>query len=220
LRNAAFVSGRPDFLRRCRHIITFFRENIMKTLFAKPIFHTGRAALTLFVLSLNACSLVPGAAPPGAADMAASAPPLLQPGESERAAFAWHATGSQIYECRASDKGGFGWAFVAPEAELFNQDNDSVGTHGAGPFWAALDGSRVVGTVKSRVDGAQASDIPLLLLSAKPATGEGLMAGITSVQRLHTHGGVAPASGCQTPAEAGRQSRQPYSADYVFFTRR
>jgi Protein of unknown function (DUF3455) len=177
-----------------------------------------RAALPVMAAAwLAACApFAPGAAP-GAAPAAKPAPAALQPAESERAAFTWSATGTQNYECRTTDKGGWAWVFVAPEADLFNARQEKVGTHGAGPFWAAADGSRIVGTVKARADAESPTDIPLLLLSARPAGGAGRMADITSVQRLATRGGVAPATGCQTQADAGRQSKQPYAADYVFF---
>jgi hypothetical protein len=141
----------------------------------------------------------------------------LAPADGERAAFAWHAIGSQIYECKASDKGGFGWVFVAPEADLYNAKNEKVGTHGAGPFWAALDGSQTLGTVKARANGARANDIPLLLLSSKSNGVAGKMARVSSVQRLNTDGGVAPAKGCAEAADAGKRVKEGYSADYVFF---
>jgi hypothetical protein len=147
------------------------------------------------------------------------APAALQPGDGERAAFTWHAVGTQIYECRSANNAAPSWVFVAPEADLFNQKDEKVGTHGAGPHWAALDGSKVVGSVKARAEGASAADIPLLLLSARPDGGaSGKMADVTSVQRLNTAGGVAPASGCQTQADVGKRVKPVYSADYVFFS--
>ena len=112
------------------------------------------------------------------------------------------------------------WVFIAPEAELTNDKGDKVGTHGAGPSWTALDGSKTVGTVKARANGAQAVDIPLLLLSAKPVAGSpvGKMSGITSVQRLNTEGGNPQAKGCDTAQDAGKRNKQGYTSDYVFFT--
>lgn len=154
--------------------------------------------------------------PPASA--AKTVPNALQPPANESAAFTWHAIGSQIYECRADAKGGWAWVFVAPEAELFNAKDEKVGTHGAGPHWAALDGSRTVGTVKARHDGERAADIPWLLLAAKSAGTPGKMAPVTSVQRLNTEGGNAPASGCVAQTDAGKRIREGYTADYVFFT--
>jgi hypothetical protein len=40
---------------------------------------------------------------------------------------------------------------------------------------------------------------------------------VTSIQRVATQGGVAPAGDC---AQAGAKARVPYSADYYFFTAR
>ena len=169
---------------------------------------------------LGACAPLQPAALISVADMAATAPPALRPADSERALFAWNAIGSQIYECRVNEKGGVAWTFVAPEAELFNQDNDRVGTHGAGPFWAANDGSRITGTLRARADGARPADIPLLLLSTQAGEAAGMMAGVTSVQRLNTHGGNPPARGCESQADAGKRIKQGYTADYVFFAAR
>lgn len=160
---------------------------------------------------LAACAPMKTAAP-------ATAPAALQASESERAAFTWSAIGTQNYECRVNDKGGWAWVFVAPEADLFNDKKEKVGTHGAGPFWAGLDGSRTLGTVKARADGSAPSDIPLLLLSARSAGTAGKLASVSSVQRLNTAGGNAPAQGCASQADAGKRIKQGYTADYVFFT--
>lgn len=178
-----------------------------------------RALQLVGVVSLVACAPATPVSPAAAAAnaSASTAPAALRPADNERAVFTWSATGSQNYECRASDKGGFAWAFVGPEADLFDQSRRKVGLHGAGPFWAALDGSRTIGTVKASADGARPGDIPLLLLTTKPAGGPGRMTNITSVQRLNTVGGKAPASGCETPPDAGKRVKQGYTADYVFF---
>ena len=179
----------------------------------QPRLHAGLAAAALCTgLLLSAC-----AGGPAAPMDAKPVPAALKPADSERVAFTWHAVGSQIYECRAGDKG-WTWVFVAPEADLFNLKDEKVGTHGAGPNWTALDGSKTLGTVKARADGERPADIPLLLLTAKSAGMPGKMATVTSVQRLNTEGGNAPAKGCATPADAGKRVKEGYTADYVFFT--
>jgi hypothetical protein len=178
-------------------------------------FNFGLVAAALCAAVLSACA----SGPSTQAD-AKPVPANLKPADSEAVAFTWHAVGSQIYECRTGDKGGWAWVFVAPEADLFNQKDEKVGTHGAGPHWAALDGSRTVGTVKARADGERPADIPLLLLTAKSAGTPGKMAAVTSVQRLNTEGGNAPATGCAVRADAGKRAKEGYSADYVFFTAR
>lgn len=169
-----------------------------------------------------------GAALLGAALLAACASPAvvdlpaaIKASDGERAAFTWHATGVQIYECKAGDKGALAWQFVAPEAELFDGPGGArTGTHGAGPNWTALDGSKILGTVKARANGQREADIPWLLLTAKSAGGAGKLASVTGVQRINTVGGNAPAKGCETQADIGKRIRQGYSADYVFLVAR
>lgn len=176
----------------------------------------------LYLLSTALCSALLGAcAMPAPTGAVPNAPAALRPLDSERVAFVWQAVGSQIYECRS--KGGkMVWTFVAPEAELTNATGDKVGTHGAGPSWTALDGSKITGAVKARANGALPADIPLLLLLAKPAPGApiGKMSNITSVQRLNTEGGNAQAKGCDTAQDAGKRSKEGYTSDYVFFMAR
>lgn len=148
-------------------------------------------------------------------DAGAGVPALIKAPETERYAFTLAATGVQIYECRVTD-GKPSWAFVAPEADLF-EGGRKVGTHYAGPTWQLADGSRVVASVKSRADAPNAtSDIPWLLLAAKSTGEAGRLAATTSIQRVKTAGGVAPAEGC-TASDAGKRARVPYTADYVYF---
>lgn len=173
---------------------------------------------TLAVICAGLLSACAASGPSGPADAAKPVPAVLKPADNERAAFTWHAVGSQIYECRADGKGGWAWVFIAPEADLFNQKDEKVGIHGAGPHWTALDGSRSVGTVKARANGERPADIPLLLLGTKSTGGVGKMANVTSVQRLNTEGGNAPARGCVAQADAGKRIKEGYTADYVFFT--
>ena len=98
-----------------------------------------------------------------------------------------------------------------------NAKNEKVGSHGAGPHWMALDGSRIVGAVKGRASGAAAQDIPLLLLEVQSSSGQGKMSGIKSIQRINTQGGQSPAAGCSVAADLGKRNAQGYTSDYVFW---
>jgi Protein of unknown function (DUF3455) len=181
---------------------------------------TPKASCILVLVSgLAACNTVmPGSAPAPA--QAVALPSALQPAANERPAFTVHARGVQIYACAAAEGAAPAWSFVAPEATLFQSaSSDTVmGSHGAGPFWQAADGSKVVGKVKARADAPSAAAIPWLLLTTTSTGGPGRMAGATSVQRIHTAGGVAPAGGCASKDDVGKQARVPYTSDYVFFT--
>src|SRR5688572_25234412 len=136
-------------------------------------------------------------------------PDSLKPGARESLALVVPAKGVQIYECRA-DK----WVFVAPEADLFDAAGKKIGSHYAGPHWESADGSRIVAKVKARADAPAADAIPWLLLDAKSVGVEGAFSKVTSIQRVATTGGIAPAGGCLT----GMQARVGYTADYYFFT--
>ncbi len=146
-------------------------------------------------------------------------PDKLKPGANESLAMIVPAKGVQIYECRArtDQVGGYAWAFVAPEADLFDARGNRTGRHYAGPHWEATDGSKILGTVKERADAPVGDAIPWLLLSARSVGSEGSFSKVTSIQRVNTVGGVAPKAGC-SQATAGTPARINYTADYYFFT--
>jgi Protein of unknown function (DUF3455) len=147
-------------------------------------------------------------------------PDNLRPAAGESPVAVIAAKGVQIYECRAKkdQPGALEWAFVAPEAELFDRQGKPVGKHYAGPHWEASDGSKIVGSVKARADAPQAGAIPWLLLATTSAGPNGTFSKTTSIQRVATVGGVAPSEGC-TGATVGKTARIGYTADYVFYTK-
>jgi len=142
-------------------------------------------------------------------------PEALKPAANEKLVRVVPARGDQIYECREVKAGTYDWAFVAPAAELYDGNGRKIGIHYAGPSWEAADGSKIVGKVKQLSKAPADGAIPWLLLEAKSAGKDGDFSRITSVQRVATVGGVAPAGGCPL---AGYKIAIPYSADYYFFT--
>jgi hypothetical protein len=153
--------------------------------------------------------------------VAANIPESLIPSANEVLSLETRATGVQIYTCsaRRDDPYKYEWTLSAPEAELRDTGGKRIGRHYAGPTWESDDGSKVIGEVKARDDGPDASAIPWLLLVAKSNSGNGVFAKTTSIQRLDTVGGKAPADGCGE-SQAGRQMRVPYTATYLFFSPR
>ena len=154
----------------------------------------------------------------------ANAPPVpeaLKPEANQKLALVVHARGEQIYECRerkdqpADQAGAYDWAFVAPQAGLFDRNGKQIGKHYAGPSWEAADGSKIVGKVRQAAAAPATGDIPWLLLEAKSAGKDGTFSKFTSVQRVATAGGVAPPNGCPL---AGYRVEIPYTADYYFFS--
>ena len=150
---------------------------------------------------------------------AAQLPENLKAAANEVMSLQSKATGVQIYTCtaRKDDASKYEWSFKAPEAELFDMSGKRIGKHYAGPTWESDDGSKVVGEVKARDNGPDANAIPWLLLSAKSTSGNGVFARTTSIQRLDTTGGKAPAQECDAN-QAGKELRVPYTATYIFFS--
>ena len=103
------------------------------------------------------------------------------------------------------------------EADLFDARGKRVGRHYAGPYWEANDGGKIIGSVKERADAPAVGAIPWLLLDAKRVGAAGVFGDVTSIQRVNTVGGMAPAAGC-SGSTAGTVARVDYTADYYFFT--
>ena len=144
----------------------------------------------------------------------AGTPAALAPPSDQNLAFYLDATGVQKYSCNATATGAT-WSFVAPVADLLD-DCRQVGTHYAGPTWEYRDGSTVVA---AKVAGATVDPtaIPWLLLTAVSHGGPaGKMTGVTSIQRLSTAGGNAPAAGCDG-THLGATIDVPYTARYFFY---
>ena len=91
----------------------------------------------------------------------------------------------------------------------------AVGKYHAGPTWEAADGSKVTGK-QVAISPASPGNIPLQLVKAEPATGNGAMTGVNYIQRLNTKGGVAPGAACDASGK-GKQQVVAYEADYVFY---
>ncbi len=138
-------------------------------------------------------------------------PATLNPPPDEHLAFQAHASGDQIYTCR-----GGAWIFKAPEAKLFDAAGKEIGKHFAGPTWESVDGSQVKGKLVASAPAPDPDAIPWLLLSAAGHQGSGVMASVTTIQRLHTKAGKAPSAVCAA-AQEGAEARSPYQADYLFY---
>lgn len=128
--------------------------------------------------------------------------------------------GQITYECREkSDMAGqYAWAFVGPTATLTDGSGKAVGKYFGPPTtWQSTDGSKTGGKQVAVAPNA-GGNIPLQLVKTEGAMGSGAMSKVTSIQRLKTKGGVAPAAACAM-ANKGEKKIVDYSADYVFYTR-
>jgi len=146
-----------------------------------------------------------------------------------------HARGSQNYICLPSGSG-FAYSLFTPEATLFDVDGTQLTTHFFSPnpsdgrFLPTWQDSRdtssfwgvgvATATSDTDPDFVAANAISWVLLDragvkAGP-TGDRLTK-TTHVQRVNTHGGLAPSTGCSGSTDVGRKAISPYTADYVFY---
>jgi hypothetical protein len=126
--------------------------------------------------------------------------------------------GEITYECRAKANmaGEHEWVFAGPKAALNDRAGKTVGTYYGPPAtWQSLDGSRLTGA-QVAVAPAGAGNIPLQLVRANPAVGDGTMTGTAFIQRVATRGGVAPALPCGA-GNLGQKQIVAYQADYIFW---
>lgn len=128
-----------------------------------------------------------------------------------------HASGSQIYKCQQGTDGNYAWTLKAPEAELRDQQGNPIARHYAGPTWKHKDGSEVTGKAAAKVDAPDADSIPWLLVNVTGHSGEGVLAKITSIQRINTKGGQPPTAAECTTAKQNSEAKSAYTADYYFF---
>ena len=145
-----------------------------------------------------------GPAPPDVPD------PSIQVVDGSKVFLIGHAVGVQIYSCN-----GVVWSFVAPRANLVDDQGKLIISHFAGPTWQAKDGSKVVGQAEASVT-VDLTAIPWVRLSAASTT-PGRLGNTTNIQRIATTGGlVPPAADCNTTT-AGTVAEVPYTADYYFW---
>jgi len=138
---------------------------------------------------------------------------------SEAPAFVLNGNGVYIYQCRQaiSDPNTYVWAFVVPDATLYDGPR-SVARHATiGLYESLSDRTSVSGVVRSS-QPAGGANLPWVLIRAQPIGESGLFANVSSIQRVNTTGGAAPSSGCG-PDNVGEEARVAYQADYYFYKR-
>ncbi|MFC3447812.1 DUF3455 domain-containing protein [Amycolatopsis speibonae] len=129
------------------------------------------------------------------------------PAGNERVA-TYRGEGVQIYGCTNG-----AWTLIQPAATLSHRGR-TIALHSKGPVWTStVDGSTVGAAAVPGASNPRPNAVPELLLKANLNSGDGIFGKITYVQRLDTHGGLAPAGTCT----AGAQTAVRYSADYAFW---
>ena len=129
----------------------------MHKLNAKPgqsLYAAGSARRIAALVGCGPLMLATGVSTEVAAD--ASFLNRLQPATDESLVMVVPARRVQVYECRATKDTGYGWTFVAPDAQLFDPDGRTIGLHNAArcDSLAAADGDRgrPAGRLQRRVE--------------------------------------------------------------------
>jgi len=144
-------------------------------------------------------------------------PAILQAPAGEKLVLRAHAIGWRVYTCGASSDGKPLWTLKAPDADLYDENGAVIGHHSAGPSWKYEVGSQVIGKAVAHFDAPDMKSIPWLLVTAVGHSGDGLLARVTTIRRLHTKGGQAPPAAECDSAKPSAESRSSYSADYYFY---
>lgn len=125
--------------------------------------------------------------------------------------------GTIIYMCETREDGTQGWVFKGPHAVLNDREGSQIGSYYGPPAtWESLDGSKLTATELAVAPNGD-DNIPLQLVEADPAEGDGAMSGVSYIQRLDTQGGVAPDADCSADNE-GATAVVTYQADYIFWS--
>jgi hypothetical protein len=153
----------------------------------------------------------------GAAQAGALIPEQIKAPTGYKSVLTVHAKGEQIYQCTVK-QGEYTWETQAPDAQLFDDQGKLVGNHSAGPVWEYKAGSRVVGRVLKKVEIQPESSISWLLVEVVSHQGDGLFSNVDFINRINTHGGLAPISPCNAN-HLGGEKRVAYTADYIFYAK-
>ncbi len=167
-----------------------------------------------------------------------SVPPKLEVGTGYRPYLVGHAVGTQNYVCVPNPGGGFMWTLYGPQATLFDDDGSQLTTHFLSPnpdegetpraTWQHSRDTSTVWAVATEISSDSAyvepGAIPWLLLevrgwSSGPNGGRRLTDTVY-IQRVHTSGGLAPATGCSEAMNLGSKALVPYATDYYFYKSR
>jgi hypothetical protein len=145
-----------------------------------------------------------------------------------------HAYGTQNYSCLPTATG-VAWTFQAPQATLFNDNDNQTMTHFLSPnpvesgtlraTWQhSRDTSAVwAAAIASSTDPNYVAPgaVPWLLLrvvgAAEGPDGGDKLTETVLIHRVNTAGGIAPAAGCATGADIGKRVFVPYETDYIFY---
>jgi uncharacterized protein DUF3455 len=154
-------------------------------------------------------------------EFAPDVPDAIAVPAGQQVQFVAHAKGSQIYTCQAGADGKYAWTLKGPEAELRDRKDKVIGQHFADPTtklptWKFKDSSEVSGKAAAKIDSLDSDSIPWLLVNVVSHAGKGQLTNVTTIQRVHTHGGKPGNDACDE-SHKDAETKSSYTADYYFF---
>ncbi|MFE7278411.1 DUF3455 domain-containing protein [Streptomyces sp. NPDC057623] len=180
---------------------------------AKRIFLTTTVLAAVTAGALLSATIGQAATPrPARADAPAAlkVPAPLKVPDGNRLTDVLSAEGVQTYTCADG-----AWKLLEPAATLWAEGDRShrpLALHSRGPVWVStVDGSAV--NAAAVASSPRPGTIPELLLRSTATRGTGVFADVSYIQRLDTHGGVAPTTACT----GSDQTSVHYSATYAFY---
>jgi len=159
-------------------------------------------------------------------------PPGLEVDAPNQAFRVGHAFGTQNYECQPADSlGRVAWTLFTPQATLFSDQNEQIITHFNSPnpaearvvraTWQDSEDTSIVwarAVATATVDPNAIAWVKLERVGTRVGpTGGTTLSDTTFVQRVNTHGGLAPSTGCDQLPDVGKRAFIPYTADYFFY---
>ena len=188
-----------------------------------------RWGVLLVAAVLSACATAPGTTPPptrpGEAPPASpTTPPTTPPPslgffsriktpDTVEPVLRLQGRGVQVFRCEPRGAG-YSWVFRLPEADLADASGKAVIRHGANFSFEHIDGSRLLGSVVDFDESPNPNSLRWLLFSTR-SFNQGVLTGVTYVQRVNTNGGMPPAR-CEA-SQQNRLLRVDFSADFVFY---
>jgi hypothetical protein len=147
-------------------------------------------------------------------------PSSLQAFADEEPVLGLSVAGMQRYECRAlaNSPNRFLWAWLGPDAALFDGQQRQVARFAAGPRWQGLDGGQMLGRVRASTASPTPGNVPWEIFVADSAT-TGLFTGVTAVQQVNTEGGLPPDTPC-AERNLGQQAESPFRAEQILYRKK
>jgi Protein of unknown function (DUF3455) len=163
-----------------------------------------------------------------------SVPTGLEPPAGSKAFLIGHAVGTQNYVC-LPDGAGAKWVLFGPQATVFDDEGAQIMTHFLSPNPVEANAPRATWQHSNRTSSvwavkvAESDDARYVEPGAIKwfkltvvGTQEGSrtpdrLTTTTTIQRVNTSGGVAPAAECTMTSDVGKTKLVPYTADYVFY---